>query len=303
MKNKHLEHPEDSILEGKDGLYKILNFFKEKNSKLSVKYDGAPAIVWGINPENDKFFVGTKSVFNKVKIKINYTHYDIETNHGHTPGVASILHMCLEKLPRDGGVYQGDFIGFGGGKEYTPNTITYKFNEDVEEDIIVAAHTVYTGDTIKDSVASFDCGKIASEECKFLKTYASFWGRDYRIGLYMSLARVLSNYVTYPSKELGQQLKPYINNYVRMGVEIDAKKIAKETGCSVNLIHLYNLVIEIKRLLMNGILIEENVKCFLGEKKSTHEGYVMTNKYGTYKLINREEFSHANFTMEKKWDK
>ena len=128
MKNKHLEHPEDSILnEGKEGSQTILNFLKEKSSELSVKYDGAPAVVWGINPENNKFFVGTKSVFNKVKVKINYTHYDIEVHHGHTPNVASILHLCLEKLPRVKGVYQGDFIGFGGGSVYTPNTITYSF--------------------------------------------------------------------------------------------------------------------------------------------------------------------------------
>ena len=79
MKNKHLNHPEDAILlEGREGLYKVLSFFKDKNSILSVKYDGSPAVVWGINPENKKFFVGTKSVFNKIKIKINYTHYDIE---------------------------------------------------------------------------------------------------------------------------------------------------------------------------------------------------------------------------------
>ena len=32
---------------------------------MTVKWDGAPAIICGINPENGKFFVGTKSVFNK----------------------------------------------------------------------------------------------------------------------------------------------------------------------------------------------------------------------------------------------
>ncbi len=67
MKNKHLEHPEDSIFtSGRKGLHNILNFLEGKNSKVSVKYDGAPAIVWGVNPDNNRFFVGTKSVFNKV---------------------------------------------------------------------------------------------------------------------------------------------------------------------------------------------------------------------------------------------
>ena len=39
---------------------------------MTVKWDGAPAIICGVNPENGKFFVGTKSVFNKTP-KINYT--------------------------------------------------------------------------------------------------------------------------------------------------------------------------------------------------------------------------------------
>ena len=86
MKNTHLEHPEDSILnQGRTGAINVLKWFADKNSSLTVKYDGAPAIVWGINPECGRFFVGTKSVFNKVKVKINYTHRDIEDNHSANP--------------------------------------------------------------------------------------------------------------------------------------------------------------------------------------------------------------------------
>jgi hypothetical protein len=40
---------------------------------------------------------------------------------------------------------------------------------------------------------------------------------------------------------------------------------------------------------------------YIEEEKIDAEGYVMTNEYGTYKLINREQFSRANFTMEKNW--
>ncbi len=301
MKNKHLNHPEDAILlEGREGLNKVLNFFREKNSQLSVKYDGSPAVVWGINPENKKFFVGTKSVFNKIKIKINYTHYDIEINHGHTPAVASILHMCLEKLPRVEGIYQGDFIGYGGGSEYTPNTITYNFNDIVDEDIIIAAHTTYSGDTIKDSVASFGCDKLASEECKFLNTNANFLGRDYKVGWNITLCGIFSLYVNYPTDVVGRQLKTYINSYIRMGLPIDAKKIAKETKCNVNLIRLYNMVTNIKEMLMDGIESYENVYLSIGSDPCEHEGYVMSNKHGTYKLIKRHGFSHANFTKNDK---
>ena len=301
MKNKHLDHPEDAILlEGREGLNKVLNFFREKNSQLSVKYDGSPAVVWGINPENKKFFVGTKSVFNKIKIKINYTHYDIEINHGHTPAVASILHMCLEKLPRVEGIYQGDFIGYGGGSEYTPNTITYNFNDIVDEDIIIAAHTTYSGDTIKDSVASFGCDKLASEECKFLNTNANLLDRNFRIGWNITLCSVFSLYVNYPTDVVGRQLKTYINSYIRMGLPIDAQKIAKETKCNVNLILLYNMVTNIKEMLMDGVESYENVYLSIGSDPCEHEGYVMSNKHGTYKLIKRHGFSHANFTKNDK---
>ena len=73
MKVLHLEHPEDMILEGDlsvfDALYGTAN--------ISLKIDGCPAIVYGTNPENGKFFVGTKSVFNKKKKMICYTVEDI----------------------------------------------------------------------------------------------------------------------------------------------------------------------------------------------------------------------------------
>ena len=74
--------------------------------------DGSPAIVWGKNPATGNHFVGTKSVFNKVKIKINESHDDIDKNH--EGEVAKILHACFDYLPFTDNVIQGDFIGFGG---------------------------------------------------------------------------------------------------------------------------------------------------------------------------------------------
>ena len=93
MKNTHLEHPEDSILTGD---LTVLDWFVNPGT-LSVKIDGAPAIVWGTNPANGKFFVGTKSVFNKVKIKICYSNEEIDQNHNGQ--VAEILHACFNFLP------------------------------------------------------------------------------------------------------------------------------------------------------------------------------------------------------------
>ena len=87
----HLEHVEDAIFDfgisGAKEALKILDNVAhslEGHSKRSVniqaKVDGAPAIIAGINPENGKFFVGSKSLFNKTP-KINYTNADVDRNH------------------------------------------------------------------------------------------------------------------------------------------------------------------------------------------------------------------------------
>ena len=108
MPNKHLDHLEDLILYGRREATNAVNEIMN-DPKLSVKWDGAPAIVFGTDPRNGKFFVGTKSVFNKIKVKICYDQTDIDT---HYKGVlADILRLCLHHLPRIGGIVQADFIG------------------------------------------------------------------------------------------------------------------------------------------------------------------------------------------------
>ena len=119
-RNTHLEHLEDEIVNnGYEGGLNAVNFLSSlrtmmlgsSGSKLnvSVKWDGAPAVFCGTNPENGKFFVGSKSIFN-VTPKINYTNRDIDRNHG--GGLADRLKICLKYLPRLGirGVVQGDLL-------------------------------------------------------------------------------------------------------------------------------------------------------------------------------------------------
>jgi hypothetical protein len=85
---------------------------KAKSSNLTMKYDGSPSIVFGHHPKTGKFFVASKSAFNK-NPKINYTHKDIEKHHGHAPGLVSKLKTALTHLPKVApkhGVYQGDVM-------------------------------------------------------------------------------------------------------------------------------------------------------------------------------------------------
>ena len=304
MKNKHLEHPEDSILnKGREGALEVLKYLKSKKSELSVKYDGAPAIVWGRNPENGKFFVGTKSVFNKVKVKINYTHHDIEVNHGHIPRVASILHLCFEKLPRYDGIFQGDFIGYGGTDTFDPNTITYKFDKDIKQDIVVAAHTRYIGRQMKSLEAVFHYNTAWSEEVKFLDATATIKSRSRKLDLLLSLAQTACRFVRFPTTKEGEKIKVIVNSFIREQKELNPEALAAATGFGKNLFYLYNFIIEIKELLMEGITSKENIECFIDAVKCEHEGYVMTNDFGTYKLVNRKQFSYANFNVRKEWKK
>jgi hypothetical protein len=146
--NTHLTHLEELVLtQGPKGydmarafLLELLEELKgnvDSRVKTSVKWDGAPAIFAGINPENGKFFVGTKSIFNK-EPKINYTPEDVQRNHGHAPGLVDKLTKALQYLPPLGiqKILQGDFmfddemistIDVDGEPHYAfkPNTITY----------------------------------------------------------------------------------------------------------------------------------------------------------------------------------
>jgi len=169
--NYHLTHLEELILIGqKQGLDVAIRFINEliqifqgnTDSKIftTVKFDGAPAIIAGYNPKNNKFFVATKNLD-----KASYTIQDVIQNYGHAPGLVEKMKLALLYLPNviKQGYYQGDFmfsksdiqqIEYNGEKLLTfkPNTITYAVEADSplgqrirNAQIGVVFHTKYTG--------------------------------------------------------------------------------------------------------------------------------------------------------------
>ena len=154
---KHIHHAEDRpLMHGHAGFehaYGALHQAHEhiksgsKSSNLTMKYDGSPSIVFGHHPHTGKFFVASKSAFNK-NPKINYSEKDIDKNHGHAPGLVKTLKHALKHLPKvtpKQGVYQGDVMHHEGTKtlkeqhlfeaaknkvSFTPNTITYTAHGD-----------------------------------------------------------------------------------------------------------------------------------------------------------------------------
>ena len=193
-KNTHLEHLEDDIINrGAVGGENAINFLKAvrnmlagsgKGTNMTVKWDGAPAIICGVNPENGKFFVGTKSVFNKTP-KINYTARDIARNHSGV--VADKLRVCLANLSRLNikGILQGDLlftddlksINIDGQKmiSFTPNTITYAVPQDsdigrriAKAKMGIVFHTSYSGKTMDKLSAGFGTVTGSSNRNVFL---------------------------------------------------------------------------------------------------------------------------------------
>jgi len=151
--NTHLTHLEELVLTQGERGYNIARGFvsdllshlqgkSKRKVNTSVKWDGAPAIFAGKHPETGKFFVGTKSIFNRDP-KINYTDADVEMNHGHAPGLADKLKKALKYLPKLGikGILQGDFMFDSSSLQpmvedgvkhltFKPNTIRYAVETD-----------------------------------------------------------------------------------------------------------------------------------------------------------------------------
>ncbi len=388
-KNVHMTHVEDLVFEGSKRAEEAVSFLEEiakmldGNSKsrtnATVKWDGAPAIVCGINPENGKFFVGSKSVFNKTP-KINYTISDIRKNH--KGGVADKLAVALKylkKLPIKG-ILQGDMM-FGPGdiktknidgeSHYTfaPNTITYALPIDSDAGkkvnrakMGIVFHTTYTGSSMSKLSASFGAN------VKNLKRNSSVWVDDADFkdvsgtatltktessslssilstakGQLKSAKSFLDEIAT--NKKVIDNVNIYANSKVRQGSttlstkefitfmndkiqkEIDglkseeAKKRRESTRDQMvtylntknkeldSVFSLHASLTEAKIILVRKLESVKSIGTFIqtsdGFKVTAPEGFVGIDKYtsNAVKLVDRLEFSKANFTVPKNWSK
>ena len=197
MKNTHLEHLEDEILNaGTAGGFSVVsvlrsfgNMLTGSKSDLSVstKWDGAPAIICGTDPVTGKFFVGTKSVFNKVTPKICYDDVDIDRFY-QAEILRNKLKDCLKYLSQLNikGIIQGDLLFSSGDKRYAnigghrvitfnPNAITYAVSCKSSQGMAVEKakigivfHTVYQGSTIQDCKAVYKAPLFVGTEDIFI---------------------------------------------------------------------------------------------------------------------------------------
>jgi len=391
--NTHLEHLEDSIInDGAKGGRNAIAFLKSlqkmlvgnssKKVNVTVKWDGAPAIVCGINPENNKFFVGTKSVFNKTP-KINYTISDINRNH--SGPVASKLAVCLRELKKLGirGIVQGDLLFTNEDKKnvsidgetmisFTPNTITYAFPVDSPAGRRVARarlgivfHTQYNGNDMASLNASFGYVRGINSASVFVpsaqykdtsgnstmnRSEVAKFNAQLRMaeGSLQKAGPLLNQFDARDPISVGFKLKTYFNSIVRgnqgMGrvkdltngfsdyysnfidAEIDARKTAKgkekfKKAKVDNLkfiernkqslyfaIASYVTLQNTKNTVLQKLAQIQSIGHFIrtdtGYKVTAPEGFVATDRVGNVvKLVDRLEFSRANFTIAKDWVK
>ena len=378
----HLEHAEDHVLNaGEKGFshayHNLVDVHdklkgKHNNTTVSTKYDGSPSIVFGHHPETGKFFVGSKSVFNKTP-KINYTNEDIDKHHGHAPGLAEKLKTALKHLPKvtpKHGVFQGDVMHSGvksksnphgdveehGGKyHFKPNTITYSTKTHSDEGqklktakIGVAVHTAYTGHSLDHMKANYnaDVSHFKSHpDVHTISTHHDFSKAHYPAEAQHEFQHHIEKAVhhfntshkdTFKATEPHTtHLKTYINSTVKTGHQPSVagyqehlkkhftgqmSKLKTEKGISrvghelkQHLSHVehnqehFNHVLQMhkhlaaaKNVLVHAMSKDDKFEHHIAGQKAKPEGFVSVRNNRPTKLVDRAEFSRANFLARSK---
>ena len=372
-KLKHLEHAEDHVINaGAEGFSHAYHNLKDVHDKLTgktnatkvtMKYDGSPSVVFGRNPENGKFFVASKSAFNK-NPKINYTDEDIERNHGHAPGLVEKLKAALHHLPKvtpRKGVFQGDIMHTtndvhesGGKVHFTPNTITYSADKNsphgkaaLRSKIGVAVHTKYNGKNLEDMKAEYapDLEEFGHhKDVHLISTEHNLSGIEYKpqhqakFVKHMAAAAKLHSATGQETHDAiashRAPLKIYINHTVRTGtkpnvdefmahlakshqkkvesvktpkakaqkvaaMEQDVAHIQRNRGHFERVLKMHSHLQKAKDVLANTLSSQSEFGHSINGKKSKPEGFVVVRHNRPTKIVDRAEFSAANFNKDK----
>lgn len=284
--NSHMTHVGDlPFIAGVDGTRQAINYLRNLRNALSgdnssntitTKFDGSPAIIIGIDPRDNQFFVAKKGIFNKNPI-LYKSLSDINSNlSGELKDKFVIAFNELQKLGIKSGIYQGDFMFTHDDlkketihdQEYItfhPNTIVYAIPADSSlarqvqaAKLGVVFHTTYTGDSIENLNAEFGIPIVK----KFRKV-PSVWAIDATISdltkqfslepkerslVDSVLSQIGKTFRTIDAKMLNEIHKEgelldlvliYINSLVRTGKK-DISALDKANGFKQFIVNRYN---------------------------------------------------------------
>ena len=393
MKNTHLEHLEDNILNGgSEGGREAVAFLRSlgdmldqggADTRVTVKWDGAPAVICGTNPENGRFFVGTKSVFNKVGPKIIYSEDEVDGMYsGQLASKLKDAYKYLSTLSIPN-VVQGDLLftddkyeaNIGGDTciAFQPNTIVYAVPKDSDigqridnAKFGIVFHTAYSGRTLDTMSASFGNIGVQGNTNVFV-TSSDFKNASGEANMTQAEKTSYTNLVNKTEGSLKQasrfldmmktnnmnkftlniMFKTFFNSYIRQGrtlvgarntardfakyfsdaldKEIATKKMKstkdkylelKNKGLkfiSDNQQAIYMTVASYmnlqaaKNFMIRKLQKVNTFGTFLrtpdGYRVTAPEGFVAIRSGQALKLVDRLEFSRANFTADKNWEK
>lgn len=253
-RNVHIEHFEDVFIQnGKEGieeLFIILNSLRNNLSSngddslnVTTKWDGSLSVIFGVDPENSKFFVATKSLFN-TEPKINYTVADIDRNHP-AAEVNYKLKLCLRELPKlkVSGIFQCDFLyssedvnvlDIGGEKciTFKPNAVMYSipYKSDISHKILkskvgVAIHSQYHGKSIKDLNLAYNFNGSA------FNTHSDVWVAPDKVkdlSGTISFTNQENAYLVDKMKEINEDVVIIGDNFLKSLDNYTCKKILKQ---------------------------------------------------------------------------
>jgi len=297
----HLEHAEDHVINaGEAGVHHAVRTLVGVHHKLlghntpvklTTKYDGAPSLIFGTHPETKKFFVASKSAFNKTP-KINYNHEDVDRNHGHAPGLAAKLKTALDHLPKvtpHGKIYQGDVMYTKGDihssethHSFKPNTIKYSVKKDSptgqkvsKAHIGVAVHTEYKGESVAHMKAHFapDTSDFKEHpDAHVIGTHTKADAADYkpkdRVKFFTHIKRAKDaasgqsfGHLDHPVRE---HVKTYINHTVRTGTTPSVSGLIKH--------------IDTKHEAKKALVKTEPTKARIEGEKQSHLAHIAAHK-------------------------
>ena len=265
----HIEHLEDLIFNsGYVGAQAALNYVESlramlaegtgTTTQLTVKWDGAPAIICGIDPSDSKFFIGTKSVFAKGEPKRCKNAADIDKWYSAQPELATKLLSALQHLPKlgIGGVIQGDLMFTEGDVSmvsindedcyvFTPNTITYAVPVDsnlgkriAKAKLGIIFHTSYEGTSLETMKANYgvNVGSLHQTSAVWFDdaTYKDYTGiasltPSENASIQKQIASATATMekigqarfdIILNNKDFARSIKPFINQMVRQGEQV-----------------------------------------------------------------------------------
>lgn len=330
--NARIPHIEDLIFSLP--LYKVNDFIKNINdSYKTLKCDGSPACVIGVL--NNRFFVSTKSFFNKTPI-INYTIDDIHQNHKkevakklsvlyemYNGKITSGIFGCDLLFTEDNKQY--DIINDNKGIRFKANIINYfiptynNFYEKINRAKIgVVFHTKYiqSGNTFK-AIYKFD------DELPILDDVFSFNNKfnekfeDVKLLLdERNIPLIEPSLATQICSVINFAIANDINFYDNFTIALKKENIKRKTKYNelnnfiktpdfYHLLSLHKDIADYKMKLLKSykfpMMMYINKKDKFIELKNG-EGFVLVYKNIIAKVIDRNEFSKYNFTLEKDWE-